>query len=131
MAGGEKSIGKALLLLLDGSLKADSQYQKRSDQRPTTAPRLVAVLSQGVAGGRCDRRLGRRPSFHRNVEHDFRKNYMFTMPCHAPCRSFFWSALPLRIFLNFFNFVIILGFHKAGDLSRGFPQVNLFQVLTV
>ena len=46
----------------------------------------------------CDRRLGRRPSFHRNVEHDFRRNYMFTMPC----QSFFWSALPLRIFFLLF-----------------------------
>ena len=36
------------------TLKADSQYQKRSDQRPASAPRLVAVLSQGVAGGRRD-----------------------------------------------------------------------------
>ena len=36
------------------SLKADSQYQKRSDQRPATAPQPVAVLSQGVAGGRHD-----------------------------------------------------------------------------
>ena len=35
-------------------VQADSQYQKRSDQRPTTAPRPVAVLSQGVAGGRRD-----------------------------------------------------------------------------
>ena len=31
------------------AVKADSQYQKCSDQRPTTAPRPVAVLSQGVA----------------------------------------------------------------------------------
>ena len=42
------------LLLDDECVKADSQYQKRSDQRPTTAPRPVAVLSQGVAGGRRD-----------------------------------------------------------------------------
>ena len=27
----------------------------------------------------CDRRLGRRPSFHRNVDREFRRNYMFTM----------------------------------------------------
>ena len=39
---------------LKPELKADSQYQKRSDQRPATAPRPVAVLSQGVAGGRRD-----------------------------------------------------------------------------
>ena len=29
-------------------------HKKRSDQRPTTAPRPVAVLSLGVAGGRRD-----------------------------------------------------------------------------
>ena len=33
------------------ALKADSQYQKRSDPRPTTVPRPFAVLWQGVAGG--------------------------------------------------------------------------------
>ena len=46
-------------LLLNKSviiIKADSQYPKCSDQRPTTAPRPVAVLpyGTGVAGGRRD-----------------------------------------------------------------------------
>ena len=48
-------------LLVTVRLKADPQYQKRSDQRPTTAPRPVAMLSQGtgyrvpgVAGGHRD-----------------------------------------------------------------------------
>ena len=34
--------------------KANSQDQKHSDQRPTTAPRPVAVLSQVAAGCRRD-----------------------------------------------------------------------------
>ena len=116
------------------SIMADSQCQKRSNQRPTTAPRPVAVLSQGVVWWSprpkrrswarlnfCHQRQGRRPSFHRNVEHDFRRNYMFTIPC----RSFFWSALSLRIILLLFED------SQSRGLSRGFPQVNLFQVLTV
>ena len=114
---------------MDADLKADSQYQKRSDQRPTTAPRPVAVLSQGTGvAATSDWVAGCRPSFHRNVEHDFRRNCMFTIPC----RSFFcqfWSALSLPIFKkqNCYYFRI----PQSRGLSRGFPQVNLVQVLTV
>ena len=48
------AVGRLRIGNQQGAVKADSQYQKRSDQRPTTAPRPVAVLSQGVAGGRRD-----------------------------------------------------------------------------
>ena len=107
-------------------------------QRPTTDD-SPATCRGAVAGCRwwsprpkrrswarlnfCDQRLGRRPSFHRNVERDFRRNYMFTIPC----RFFFWSARSLRIKKNCYYFRI----PQSRGLPRGFPQVNLFQVLTV
>ena len=47
-------------------------------------------------------------------------------PCHVDPSS----GLHCHFATFILVFVIILGFHKGGGLSRGFLQVNLIQVLT-